>query len=275
PIYDEEPMTEVQLTAECNIFATRQQHTEQPEIINEENEHLNKENETVKKHYKDLNDSIKITRSKTIEQTTSLLANNPVLNAQIQEKCVFNANHDDCITKILKEVNSRAKIQSNKTRNSNKPVEQKSHTQKPVRKIFTGHRLSLNKTFVVYGKTYRSYLRWKPTGRIFKTVGLRWVPTGKILASCTSKDDSESTHGSNVDIPNIHKCKQTLDLSVGTSINVQKEQGFDLSAEFGNLFSHEYFNGENQVVLKSFAVTTADASDTRQQQLVSTSSTST
>ncbi|GKA92793.1 hypothetical protein Tco_0814718 [Tanacetum coccineum] len=72
-------------------------------------------------------------------------------------------------------------------------------------------------------------LRWKPTGRIFKTVGLRWVPTGKILASCTSKDDSEFTHGSNVDISNIHKCKQTLDLSAGTSINVQKEQGFDLS----------------------------------------------
>ncbi|GJU51641.1 hypothetical protein Tco_1221196 [Tanacetum coccineum] len=35
PIYDEEPMTEVQLTAECNIFAIEQQHTEQPEIINE------------------------------------------------------------------------------------------------------------------------------------------------------------------------------------------------------------------------------------------------
>nr|GFD25645.1 hypothetical protein [Tanacetum cinerariifolium] len=35
PIYDEEPMTKVQLTAECNIFAIGQQHTEQPEIINE------------------------------------------------------------------------------------------------------------------------------------------------------------------------------------------------------------------------------------------------
>ncbi|GKB26258.1 hypothetical protein Tco_0865659 [Tanacetum coccineum] len=35
PIYDEEPMAEVKLTAECNIFATGQQHTEQPEIINE------------------------------------------------------------------------------------------------------------------------------------------------------------------------------------------------------------------------------------------------
>ncbi|GJX07632.1 hypothetical protein Tco_0195564, partial [Tanacetum coccineum] len=34
PIYDEEPMAEVQLTAECNIFATEQQHTEQPKIIN-------------------------------------------------------------------------------------------------------------------------------------------------------------------------------------------------------------------------------------------------
>ncbi|GJZ99893.1 hypothetical protein Tco_0672444 [Tanacetum coccineum] len=35
PIYDEEPMAEVQLTAECNIFATGQQHTKQPEIITE------------------------------------------------------------------------------------------------------------------------------------------------------------------------------------------------------------------------------------------------
>ncbi|GJR45054.1 hypothetical protein Tco_1458710 [Tanacetum coccineum] len=30
PIYDEEPMVEVQTTAEINIFATGQQHTEQP-----------------------------------------------------------------------------------------------------------------------------------------------------------------------------------------------------------------------------------------------------
>nr|GEY79905.1 retrovirus-related Pol polyprotein from transposon TNT 1-94 [Tanacetum cinerariifolium] len=47
------------------------------------------------------------------------------------QKCVFNVNHDACITKFLKEVNSRAKIQPNKTRNSNKPVDPTSHTQKP------------------------------------------------------------------------------------------------------------------------------------------------
>ncbi|GJY49652.1 hypothetical protein Tco_0439608 [Tanacetum coccineum] len=190
PIYDEEPMTEVQLTTECNIFYIGQQHTEQPEIISEgrvdqypeqyqvkspmldlspdnqtteyskqslvsenillkktvaqfqkdfsrmeahyitlelkyqnqalksgqhgqilnetsnkanikmeidvletmntELEHivakLRKENETLKKHHKYLYDSIKITRSTTIEKTTSLLANNADLKAQIQEK---------------------------------------------------------------------------------------------------------------------------------------------------------------------------------------------
>ncbi|GJX72116.1 hypothetical protein Tco_0309287 [Tanacetum coccineum] len=60
------------------------------EIMNIELEHsvakLRKENKTLKKYYKDLYDSIKITRSKTIEQTTSLLANFADLKLQIQEK---------------------------------------------------------------------------------------------------------------------------------------------------------------------------------------------
>ncbi|GJR07232.1 hypothetical protein Tco_0530216, partial [Tanacetum coccineum] len=98
------------------------------------------------------------------------------------------------------------------------------------RQIFTGHRFSPNKTSAMYEKTsLRSDLRWKPTGRIFKTVSLKWVPTGKILASCISKVYSEPTHGCNVDISKIHECKQTLDLTAGTSINVQKEQSFDLN----------------------------------------------
>ncbi|GKF25869.1 hypothetical protein Tco_0081763 [Tanacetum coccineum] len=136
-------------------------------------------------------------------------------------KYVFNTNYDDCITKFLKEVNLRAKIQSHKTRSSNKPVEQKSHTQKPSRKIFIGYSFSPNKSFVVYEKTSpRSCLRWKPTRRIFDTVGLRWILMGKLLDSCTGKVDNEPPHGSNVDISKIHECKQTLDLSGGTSINV-------------------------------------------------------
>ncbi|GJR31598.1 hypothetical protein Tco_1107830 [Tanacetum coccineum] len=50
------------------------------------NELLNKENDTLKKHYKELYDSIKTTRAKTIEHTTSLITQNADLKAQIQEK---------------------------------------------------------------------------------------------------------------------------------------------------------------------------------------------
>nr|GEW78093.1 hypothetical protein [Tanacetum cinerariifolium] len=84
-------------------------------------------------------------------------------------KCVINANHDACITKILK-----------------------------------------------------SDLRWKPTGRIFKSIGLRWIPIGKLVDSCTSKVDSDPPHGSNVDISNIHECKQTLDSMVAEKADISE-----------------------------------------------------
>nr|GEZ03318.1 ribonuclease H-like domain-containing protein [Tanacetum cinerariifolium] len=190
PIYDEEPMVEVQTTAEIDVFAIGQQHTEQPEFNNEgvvvqnaeechdtcplpdiftdnqipkhsyqslesknsclkktvaqfqkdfsrmeahcvnlelkyQNQVLNKgqqsqflkeksneakvkhdidvietiiielehkvakllkENETLKKNYKELFDSIKITRAKRIKHTTSLIATNDKFKAQLQEK---------------------------------------------------------------------------------------------------------------------------------------------------------------------------------------------
>ncbi|GJV26077.1 hypothetical protein Tco_1378772 [Tanacetum coccineum] len=130
-------------------------------------------------------------------------------------KCVFNANHDNCITKFLKEVNSRAKVQSPKTRNNTKPVEPKSHTQKPSRQIAIGQRFSPKKSSAVHEKpnTPRSCLRWKPTGRIFKIAGLRWIPTGKMFTDYTTKVDSEPPNGSNDDITNPYECDQTLNVS--------------------------------------------------------------
>ncbi|GJW36352.1 hypothetical protein Tco_0059272 [Tanacetum coccineum] len=130
-------------------------------------------------------------------------------------KCVFNANHDNCITKFLKEVNSRAKVQSPKTRNNNKPVEPKSHTQKPSRHIAIGQRFSLNKSSAVHEKpnTPRSCLRWIPTGRIFKLLGLRWIPTGKMFTDNTTKVNSEPSNGSNDVITNSYECDQTLNVS--------------------------------------------------------------
>ncbi|GJZ83477.1 hypothetical protein Tco_0648650 [Tanacetum coccineum] len=182
-------------------------------------------------------------------------------------------------------MNSRAKIQLNKTTNRNKPVEQKSHTQKPLRKIFTGHRFSFNKSSTVYKKTSpRSCLRWKPTCIILKIVGLRWIPIKKLVESYTSKVDYEPPHGSNTDIPltlmNENKLLiqvqpyTTTSTDVPTADLIVMTSMIELESIFGPLFD-ECLNGENQVVLKSSAVTTADASDKRQQQPDSSSSTST
>ncbi|GJX28622.1 hypothetical protein Tco_0236701 [Tanacetum coccineum] len=71
-------------------------------------------------------------------------------------------------------------------------TKQTSVAKKPERQIPKGHRFSIKRTSVVHEKTMtpRSCLRWKPTGKILKTVSLRWDPTGKIFTSSTTKVDS-------------------------------------------------------------------------------------
>ncbi|GJR17345.1 hypothetical protein Tco_0965872 [Tanacetum coccineum] len=125
---------------------------------------------------------------------------------------------------------------------------------------------SIKKTSVVHEKTMtpRSCIRWKPTGKIIKTIGLRWVPTRKIFTSSTTKVDSEPTNGLNDDITNQYECKQTLDVSavqqstsptpdksapqthtlnniqptleLTTPTNVHAEENNDNQAEFTNPF---------------------------------------
>nr|GEY40632.1 hypothetical protein [Tanacetum cinerariifolium] len=90
PIYDEEPMAESQFLKEKSNEAKVKHDIDVLETTNIELEHkvakLLKENETLKKHYKELFDSIKIMRAKTIEHTTSLIATNDKFKAQLQEK---------------------------------------------------------------------------------------------------------------------------------------------------------------------------------------------
>nr|GFB54138.1 hypothetical protein [Tanacetum cinerariifolium] len=126
--------------------------------------------------------------------------------------------NDSCVTKFLKEVNSRGKVPSNKSTKRNKQIEKISVPNEQERQIPIGHRFSIQKTSVVQKKTMTpgSCLRWKLTGKIFKTVDLRWVPTGKIFASSTTKVDSEPLNGSNADITNQYECEQTLDVSACT-----------------------------------------------------------
>ncbi|GJW89317.1 hypothetical protein Tco_0164657 [Tanacetum coccineum] len=66
------------------------QLTEKVSVLQEQNELFRAENEKVKQHYKELYDSIKITRAKHIEQTMTLLTKNENLKAQIHENMKCN-----------------------------------------------------------------------------------------------------------------------------------------------------------------------------------------
>nr|GEX63623.1 hypothetical protein [Tanacetum cinerariifolium] len=407
PIDDEDPMAEVQLTAECNTFAIGKQHTEQPEIINEgrvdqypkqcqvkslmldsspdnqttdnSKQSLESENILLKKtvasfqkdfsrmeehyialelkyqnqalksgqHGQILNETsnkakikkeINVLENMNIElehnvaklqQTTSLLANNVDLKAQIQEKVFAIAALKNDLRKLIENSvdtkfaktsvlgklvlqslrnqsvfrqpnafkskrpqisKQRLASQVDVNKNLSRPVTQhylpkrrEAVFAKPDHMIASSESRNSSKNKprfssngIVHNhyldearkKTHErdrnsktsgmSYVRFqsiadgnkpKPRstnhstrslpvethGRFFKAVGLGWVPTRKILDSCTSKDDSEPIHGSNVDILNMHESKQTLDVSACTSINVQKKQSLDLSTGMNTL----------------------------------------
>ncbi|GJZ24361.1 retrovirus-related pol polyprotein from transposon TNT 1-94 [Tanacetum coccineum] len=76
------------------------QLTEKINVLQEQNELFREENRKIKQHYKELYDSIKITRAKHLEQTTALLTKNESLKVQIQNKlsCV---NKDHVKPKVL------------------------------------------------------------------------------------------------------------------------------------------------------------------------------
>ncbi|GJU80053.1 hypothetical protein Tco_1282418 [Tanacetum coccineum] len=118
--------------------------------------------------------------------------------------------------------------------------------------------------------TPRSCLRWKSTGKNFKSVGLRWVPTRKIFTSSTTKVDSEPTNGSNEDISNQYECEQTLDFSTGTlnlsavtSFNPKKE-GLRVCSELG---IHDHSNEPYSSKLVPKVVPPADKTTTSRQEL--------
>nr|GEV38854.1 hypothetical protein [Tanacetum cinerariifolium] len=168
------------------------------------------------------------------------------------QKCVFNANHDACVTKFLNEVKSRAKVPSNKIMNKNKPVEQISVAKKLEIHIPKGHRFSIKKTTTMNEKTMtpRSCLRWKSTGKIFNTVGLRCVPAGKIFTSRTTKVQSKPTNSLDEGITNQYEYKQTFDVSAGT-LNLSAGTSFNHKKEGLRVYSELRIHDHNNELSSS------------------------
>nr|GFA70107.1 hypothetical protein [Tanacetum cinerariifolium] len=88
------------------------------------------------------------------------------------KKCIYSANHDECILKYLS-------------------------------KISIGQKFSPNKSLNVYLKTTppRSGLTWKPTGRIFTQVGLKWILIRKSIKTCYNMNDNASPLGKEIHNP--------------------------------------------------------------------------
>nr|GEW35056.1 hypothetical protein [Tanacetum cinerariifolium] len=117
-VNDKQPMAEVQLSAEHNMLANEQQHSKQSES---------------------LYDTYLL--AKVDRNTTPKSTDMSHMGGEIDQ------NVD------AKKLNSHATIQPNKTRNSNKPVDPTSYTQKPGQKIVRGHSFSPNKSSAVHEKT--------------------------------------------------------------------------------------------------------------------------
>ncbi|GJY37342.1 hypothetical protein Tco_0422720 [Tanacetum coccineum] len=154
-------------------------------------------------------------------------------------------------------------------------VDQKSLYSKPGRQIFTGHRFSPNKTSVVCEKTsHRSDLRWKPTGRIFKSVGLR--------SSLEPQCQMASDHVSSDPVP---QCPTMALEHESLSLGPQSQENIPQAAEtvttlneldllFSPMFD-ELLNGTTPIVSKSSAVHDVDANNKSQQNITTQSSTTT
>nr|GEY32556.1 hypothetical protein [Tanacetum cinerariifolium] len=157
-----ETSNEANIKRKINVLETRNIDLESSMArLLAENEKLNKENEHLKQTYKDLFDFIKKTSVQTKDQADSLIVQlnfTPHYFPKVRESALVKPHHVNAPNSSMNSqkessVNSRAKIQPNKTRNSNKPTDPTSHTQKPGRKIVTGHTFSPNKSSTVHEKT--------------------------------------------------------------------------------------------------------------------------
>ncbi|GJS89729.1 hypothetical protein Tco_0772365 [Tanacetum coccineum] len=189
PIYDEEPMAEVQMTADDNVSATGQQHTEQPESNNE-----GEVDQNADQCYDTRPLPAKLTDNTTTELSNQLLESENVCLkktvAQFQKDFAKLETH--CINLELQMENNVLKSGQH-----SQFLNEKSNEAKVKNDIDVTETINIELEH----------------SRILKTVYLRWVPTGKIFTSSTIKVDSETPNGSKEDINNQCESEQACDVS--------------------------------------------------------------
>nr|GEU34654.1 retrotransposon protein [Tanacetum cinerariifolium] len=171
------------------------------ETINIKLEHkvakLRKENKTLKKHYKDLYDSIKVMRTKTTEQTTSLIAKNDEFKAQLQEKgFTIAALKNELIKLIGNSVNTKFV----KSSIMGKPILQPLRNQSVVRQptAFRSKRPKFSKPRFTSQVDVNNILSKLVTPHYLPKVRESvFVKPNHVIASGFSRNSSKESYGSN------------------------------------------------------------------------------
>nr|GEZ15541.1 retrovirus-related Pol polyprotein from transposon TNT 1-94 [Tanacetum cinerariifolium] len=146
--------------------------TDQVTYLQAQNDLFRAENDKIKQHYKELYDSIKITRAKHIEQVTKLTTENINLKTKVRVNSCPNASGSQLKSHVKPNRISPAKG-VNKLPVEDQPRTNKSHLRTSNR-VDSSSRLKRTKS-----KPVRKV--WKSTGKVLTTIGHQWRPTGQIL----------------------------------------------------------------------------------------------
>ncbi|GKE46318.1 hypothetical protein Tco_1477576, partial [Tanacetum coccineum] len=239
PIYDEEPMVEVQLIADHNVFATGQQHIEQPEFNNEEEVDQNAEQ---------CHDTCPMPAKLTDNQTTELS------NQSLESENIFTTHYlpkerESTVAKPHHMIaHGSSRYSSNDMVHNHYLKEAKKKTQESSR--------NSEPSVMPSARSQSTANDSKPKPRINNQKSRNW-PASK--SSCvTTKNVPDSL----LNVKEVPQADETITMSN------------ELDLLFSMMFD-ELLNGSPTVVSKTSVVTTANAFDKHQQQPDSTSSTST
>nr|GEW61318.1 hypothetical protein [Tanacetum cinerariifolium] len=232
PIYDEEPMTEVQTTAEINVFATGQQHTEQPKFNYERKVDQNAEqchDTFVRQSTAFKSERPRISKPRFASQvdvndnlpkpvTTHYLPNEREVSSVKPHHVIASSNsrnssknmprfssNDMVHNHYLEEAKNKTQDEGRNSKPSVMPSARSQSTAngskpKPRTNNQNSRNWPASKSSCVTIKTVpiaehsRNFRNFSDSKHfVCSTFGLRWVPTGKIFASSTTKVDSEPT----------------------------------------------------------------------------------
>ncbi|GJR79441.1 hypothetical protein Tco_0150226 [Tanacetum coccineum] len=262
----------LRMDAHCEIDAYEAINIELKHIVAKllaENKHLHKENDHLKQTYKDLYDSIKKTWVQTQDHNDSLIVQlnnksteNDDLKAQIQEKVFAIASLKNKLRKLK---GNSVDTKFAKTSVLGKPILQPLRNQSVVRQptAFKSERPKISKPLFASQVDVKNNLSKPVTPHYFpKGIEYAFEKPHQMIASSESRNRSKNM--SRFSSNDMFKPRTTMSTEVPTADMIVMTSIIELESLFGHLFD-EYFNGENQVVSKSSAVTTADASDKRQQ----------